>query len=180
MKPIAIFAIILGIAYVPVHAEVDTGRPCEGTPYDGYMGPVRQTYARLGSESPSINDVRSEMRTANRFRYYFDPAQPYTPQTPEVTEARQQGDCKAKSLWLLKAMGARDVRYVMGKAKLSSRISHVWLLWSNGGKWMVLDPTFTAELIEADRIVGQKCIAKYSYSGRSAYRHPTYEQYIKN
>ena len=56
----------------------------------------------------------------------------------------------------------------------------MWLLWSNGGTWIVLDPTNTAEIIEADRVVGKKCIAKYSYSARSAYKHPTYSQYIKN
>jgi hypothetical protein len=144
------------------------------------MGPMRQTYARLGGGSPSINDVRSQLRTAYRFRYYFDPAQPYTPQTPEVTESRQQGDCKAKSLWLLSKMGTRDTRYVMGRATNRSRISHVWLLWSNGGTWIILDPTNTAEVIDADRVVGQKLFAKYSYSARSAYKHPTYSLYIKN
>ena len=99
---------------------------------------------------------------------------------PEVTESRQQGDCKAKSLWLLSKMDRRDVRYVLGKATTGSRISHVWLLWSNGGTWIILDPTNTAEIIEADRVVGKKCIPKYSYSSRSAYKHPTYGQYINN
>ena len=150
-----------------LQAEVDTGRPCAVMLDDAYMGPMRQTYARLGDGSPSINDVRSQ-RTAHRFRYYFDAAQPYTPQLPEVTESRQQGDCKAKSLWLLSKMDTRGVRYVLGKATTRSRISHVWLLWSNGGTWIILDPTNTAEIVEADRVVGQKCIPKYSYSGRGA------------
>ncbi|HEY2713192.1 MAG TPA: hypothetical protein VGI60_11810 [Chthoniobacterales bacterium] len=180
MKHILILPIILIATSVLLRAEVDTGRPCGGTPYDAYMGPMRQTYARLGGGSPSINDVRSQLRTAYRFRYYFDPAQPYTPQTPEVTESRQQGDCKAKSLWLLSKMGTRDTRYVMGRATNRSRISHVWLLWSNGGTWIILDPTNTAEVIDADRVVGQKLFAKYSYSARSAYKHPTYSLYIKN
>lgn len=180
MKHILILPIILIATSVPLRAAVDAGRPCGGTPYDAYMGPMRQTYARLGDGSPSVNDVRSQMRTAYRFRYYFDSAQPYTPQTPEVTESRQQGDCKAKSLWLLSKMDARDVRYVVGKAKISSRISHAWLLWPNGGTWIILDPTNTAEIIEAERVVGKKCIPKYSYSGRGTYKHPTYGQYIKN
>ncbi len=97
-----------------------------------------------------------------------------------MTESRQQGDCKAKSLWLLSKMDTRGVRYVLGKATTGSRISHVWLLWPNGGTWIILDPTNTAEIIEADRVVGKKCIPKYSYSGRSAYKHPTYSQYINN
>ena len=125
MKLILILPIILIATPVLLRAEVDTGRPCGGTPYDAYMGPMRQTYARLGDGSPSINDVRSQLRTAYRFRYYFDAAQPYTPQLPEVTESRQQGDCKAKSLWLLSKMDTRDARYVLGKATTGSRISHV-------------------------------------------------------
>ena len=180
LKLAPISAVILAATSLPLRAEVDTARPCEGTPYDAYMGPMRQTYARLGDGSPSISDVRSQLRTAYRFRYYFDPAQPYTPQTPEVTESRQQGDCKAKSLWLLSKMDERDVRYVMGKAKVSSRISHVWLLWQNGGKWIILDPTSTADIIEADRVVGKKDIPKYSYDSRGTYKHPTYSEYIKN
>jgi hypothetical protein len=161
-----------------LRAEVDTGVPCDGTPYDAYMGPLRHTYAQMGDGSPSISDVRSQLRTAYRFRYYFDSAQPYTPQTPEVTEARQQGDCKAKSLWLLSKMKERDVRYVLGKARLASTISHVWLLWPNGGTWIILDPTTTADVIDANRVVGQKDIPKYSYDARRTFRHPTYSQYF--
>jgi len=163
-----------------VRAEVDTGRSVGGTPYDSYLGPMRQTYSRLGGGSPSINDVRAQLRTAYRFRYYFDPAQPYTPQLPEVTESQQKGDCKAKSLWLASKMGTRSARYVIGKTTTSSRISHAWLLWSNGGEWIILDPTNTAEIIQAERVAGKKLFPKYSYSGGSAYSHPTYTQYIKD
>lgn len=180
MKPILILSIILIATSMLLRAEVDTGRPCGGTPYDAYLGPMRQTYAQLGGGSPSINDVRSQLRTAHRFRYYFDAAQPYKPQSPEVTESRQQGDCKAKSVWLMSKMDTRSARYVIGKATTRSTISHAWLLWSNGGTWIILDPTNTAEIIEADRVVGTKCIPKYSYSGGSAYKHPTYSQYISN
>ena len=180
MMRILILPIILFATSVRLGAEVDAGRPCGSTPYDAYMGPMRQVYAQMGGGSPSVNDVRSQMRTAYRFRYYFDPAQPYVPQTPAVTESRQQGDCKAKSLWLLSKMGTRDARYTLGKAKVGSRISHVWLLWSNGGTWIVLDPTATPEIMEAERVVGKKCIARYSYSGRNVYKHPTYSQYIQN
>jgi len=177
------FALLLFSGLVVItaqlNAEVDTGRPTGGTPYDGYLGPMRQTYSRLGAGSPSISDVRAQLRTAYRFRYYFDNAQPYTPQLPEVTESRQQGDCKAKSLWLASKMGTRSARYTIGKGSLNSRISHAWLLWSNGGTWISLDPTNTAEIIEAERVVGKKLIPQYSYSGGSSYIHPTYSQFVR-
>ena len=179
LVPFTLLILLLALC-APLCAQVDTGRPCGGTPYDPYLGPMRQTYARLGGGSPSIGDVRSQLRTANRFRYYFDPAQPYTPQAPEVTESRKQGDCKAKSLWLASKMGTRSARYTIGKATMSSKISHAWLLWSNGGAWIILDPTNSSEIIQADRVVGRKLIPKFSYSGGSAYSHPTYSQYFKD
>lgn len=179
MKPTLLLTILLTATCPLLHGAVDAGRKCGGTPYDSNLGPMRQTYSRFGSGTPSINDVRANLRTAYRFRYYFDPAQPYKPQLPAVTESKQQGDCKAKSLWLASKMGTRNARYVIGKATLSSRISHAWLLWSNGGTWIILDPTNTAEIIQADRVVGKKLVPRYSYSGGSSYSHPTYSQYIK-
>ena len=160
-------------------AQVDTGRPASGTPYDRYMGPVRQVFARSGSNSPSIDEVRSQLRTAKRFRYYFNAAEPYTPQAPEVTESRQQGDCKAKSLWLANKMGDRKARYVVGKAKPGDKVSHAWLLWSNGGTWLFLDPTLESDVVYADRVTGRKLISNYSYSGSSAYVHPTYNEFVE-
>jgi hypothetical protein len=180
MKTILLLSLLLGASSALLRAEVDAGRPVGGTPYDPYLGPMRQTYSRLGGGSPSINDVRSQLRTANRFRYYFDAGQPYTPQAPEVTESRKQGDCKAKSLWLASKMGTRSARYTIGKATTGSKIAHAWLLWSNGGEWVILDPTNNSEIIQADRVVGKKLIPKFSYSGGSAYAHPSYSQYCRD
>jgi hypothetical protein len=171
-----VYSLLIAIS-LPLCAEVDTGRPASGTPYDRYIGSVRQVLARSGG-SPSIDEVRSQLRTARRFRYYFNPAQPYVPQAPEVTEARREGDCKAKSLWLANKMSASGVRYVIGKAKPGDRQSHAWLLWSNGGTWLFLDPTMESDVLNADRVTGRKLIPNYSYSGSSTYQHPTYSEYV--
>jgi hypothetical protein len=160
-------------------AEVDTGRPISGTPYDKYLGPFRTVYAKCGSDSPTVDEVRAQVRTARRFRYFYDAAQPYLPQAPEVTEARQQGDCKAKSVWLASKMLDRNARYVVGKAKPGDKMSHAWLLWSNGGEWLFLDPTMEYDVIYADRVTGRKLIVQYSYRGSSAYSHPSYSEYVK-
>ena len=160
-------------------AQVDTGQPVGSTPYDQYMGPVRQTYGQISGGTPSIGDVRASLRTANRFRYYFDPSQPYTPQMPEVTESRQQGDCKAKSLWLAKKLGDPNSRYAVGMQSANSKLAHAWLLWPQGSTWMILDPTNTTEVIQADRVVGRKLIPRFSYRGGRAYVHPSYSQYIR-
>ena len=160
---------------LPLSAEVDTGRPTSGTPYDRYLGPVRQVLGRSGG-APTVDEVRSQLRTARRFRYYYDKSEPYIPQAPEVTESRQQGDCKAKAVWLASKMGDPKARYVIGKMLPNSRISHAWLLWSNGGTWLHLDPTNETDLLDAERIVGRKLIPQYSYTSSSTYSHPTYEE----
>ena len=146
---------------------------------DQFLGPYRQVHARSTSNSPTIDEVRAQIRTGRRFRYFFDPAQPYVPQAPEVTEARQQGDCKAKSVWLASKMLDRKVRYATGKAKPGDKLSHAWLLWSNGGQWLVLDPTMEYDVIYADRVIGKKNVVKYSYSGSTAYSHPSYGEYVR-
>ena len=161
-------------------AAVDVGRQTSATPFDKYMGPVRAVHARSGSNSPTLDEVRADFRTARRFQYYFNAAEPYIPQSPAVTEARQQGDCKAKSVWLASKMLDRNTRYVVGKAKLGSKISHAWLLWPNGGEWLFLDPTMEGDVISADQVAGRKLIMRFSYRGSTAYAHPTYSQYIRD
>jgi len=179
MKPIILLVSLLVTSGYALLAEVDTGQRTSGTPYDRYLGPVRQVLGQSGGDSPTIDEVRAQIRTARRFRYFYNKAEPYTPQAPEVTEARQQGDCKAKSLWLASKMKDRSVRYAMGKAKPGDKLSHAWLLWSNGGEWLFLDPTMEYDVVFADRVTGKKLIVLYSISGSGAYKHPSYNEYVK-
>jgi len=160
-------------------AEVDTGRPVSGTPYDPYLGPVRRVHAKSSSNSPTLDEVRAQLRTARRFRYFYNKAEPYIPQAPEVTDARQQGDCKAKAVWLANKMLDRSVRYAMGKAKPGDKMSHAWLIWPNGGTWLVLDATMEYDVLYADRVIGKKNVVKYSISGSTAYLHPSYSEYVR-
>src|SRR5688572_25092510 len=66
MKTILLLLLIVVATDLPLHGGVDTGQPVGGTPYDSYLSPMRQTYARFGGASPSISDVRSQLRTAHR------------------------------------------------------------------------------------------------------------------
>ena len=161
-------------------ADVDVGNPTEKTPYDRVFGNMRQVYSHFGTTEPSISEVRAQLRTAHRFRYYFDKSDPYTPQLPEVTEAKKEGDCKAKSLWLADKMHTRSARYTIGKAKLDSKLAHAWLMWPNNGTWLLLDPVCSAEPIEAEKVVGKILVPKFSFVGSRAWRHPTYSTYIPN
>ena len=176
MRALLVLFSLVFVASQSLLAQLDLGQSVGGTPYDKYLGPVRQTYGSLSGGPPSLDEVRAHLRTARRFQYYFDNAQPYTPQSPEVTESRQQGDCKAKSLWMIKKLGDRQARYVIGRATNESKMSHAWLLWQNGGEWVFLDPTFTTEIIQADRVAGKKLFPQYSYRGGSCYNHPSFRK----
>lgn len=170
----------LGIGTASLHAvEVDLGHPTSETPFDRYHGPVRQVFSRCGTSAVSVESVRSYLRTARRFRYYFDPGNPYQPQLPEITEAKRQGDCKAKALWLAQKMGDSKARYAVGRAKLHDRIYHAWLIWPKAGTWYALDPTMESDLLFSERIVGRKLFTLYSYNGSGAYRHSGITNYIK-
>jgi hypothetical protein len=140
---------------------------------------VRQVFGKCGSATVSVETVRSQLRTARRYRYYYNPSNPYEPALPEITEARQAGDCKAKSLWLAQKLGDSSVRYVVGKPTANSRLSHAWLLWPKGGGWYAVDPTMETDLLLAERIVGRKLIPQYSYNGQRAFVHPSYHTYVK-
>ena len=101
------------------------------------------------------------VRTGYQFDYVFD--SPYVAATPKETEARHAGDCKAKSLWLAQAMNDRSIRFVIGKARAASEISHAWLMWKNQGRWWILDPTNASKPIPADRVSRGEYLVFYSY-----------------
>jgi len=51
MKRILVLLSAFVASSLPLPAEVDTGRPTSGTPYDRYLGPVRQVLGRSGGAS---------------------------------------------------------------------------------------------------------------------------------
>ncbi len=152
-------------------AAVDFGAPTPSTPYDPYLSPVKHVLTHLGANEPSMQRVRELMHVGRGFRYSF--TTPYTAATPEVTAATHAGDCKAKALWLAAQLNDSAVRFVIGKARSSSRVSHAWLLWQQdaGHSW-ILDCTNTSEPILAERInSNREYIPIYSFDKRGSYRH---------
>jgi hypothetical protein len=148
----------------------DFGTSSSYTPYDRYMKPVKQVLGNLNGESPSLEKVRQLMSEGRNFRYSF--TDPYTAALPQVTSSIRAGDCKAKSLWLASQLNDPSVRYVIGKARSSSRISHAWLMWKHDSRWYILDCTNVREPIAVDRITPSKeYIPQYSYAKNGEYRH---------
>jgi hypothetical protein len=116
-----------------------------------------------------MDRVKELMRVGRGFRYSF--SDPYTAAAPSVTASTKSGDCKAKSLWLCDQLGDRDVRYVIGKARRTSHISHAWVMWNDGQRWWILDPTNTNRPIAADAAGKDSYIPLYSWDTNNTYRH---------
>ena len=162
MKQLLTSAILLlTAAFACARPDLSNGRPGP-TPYDPYCGPVEAVMQHLNGPSPSFNTVAALVRQGYGFRYSFDA--PYVAQSPQVTAAKRAGDCKAKSLWLASRMNDCDnVRYVIGKARRTSKISHAWLMWKNEGRWWILDPTNAPEPIPADAVGAGDYVVNYSW-----------------
>jgi hypothetical protein len=169
MKFVALFALALCFAKVPGFAGVNLGAEAKTTPYDPYLRSVKEVLAALPGESPSLNRVRGLMRHGRNFRYSY--TDPYVAADPDVTATRKAGDCKAKSLWLCDRLGDRNVRYVIGKSRRNSPLSHAWVLWKHDGRWWILDCTNQTQPIAADSISPAEYIPLYSYDRTSAYCH---------
>jgi len=150
-------------------AAFDLGTPSSSTPYEPYMQPVKKVLGGLGGQKATMGQVKDYMKTSFSFRYKF--TEPYVAATPEVTSKTKTGDCKAKSLWLVNQMGDKNVRYVIGKARSTSKISHAWVMWNDGGKWWILDPTNTSRPIAAENTGKNEYIPLYSYQPGQAFRH---------
>lgn len=150
-------------------AEVDLGYSAGYTPYDPYMRPVRQVLGNIDGEASSMERVRALMRQGRNFRYSF--TQPHVASLPELTEARRAGDCKDKALWLADRLGDENVRFVVGKARRTSSMSHAWLLWRNEGQWWILDCTYNYRPIAADSVSSNEYVPLYSWSKNGVYRH---------
>ena len=162
-------ALLVTAAFAFARPDLSNGRHGP-TPYDPYCGPVDAVMQHLNGPSPSFSTVASLVRQGYSFKYVFDA--PYLAQSPQVTATKHSGDCKAKSLWLASRMNdAENLRYVIGKARRSSKISHAWLMWKNEGRWWILDPTNVPEPIPADAVGPDDYIVNYSYDRTGSYCH---------
>ena len=64
-----------------------------------------------------------------------------------------------------------SARFVIGKMKRGSRISHAWVMWQGEGRWWILDCTMNARAIPADSVSPDAYVPLYSYSKNTAFRH---------
>lgn len=168
-------AMVLGIVVtggaVSLDAKVmDLGRASGGSPYERYMGPVKEVLRQTARRDSEFERVSALLAEARSFRYRHSEA--YVANSPEVTERTRIGDCKDKSLWLLAKMGSGNARFVIGKLKSSSDINHAWVYWqAQDGAWYILDPTHRSRPLAVDRIRSNEYVPLYSYASNTVYHH---------
>ena len=150
-------------------AGIDLGTPAGYTPYDRYMSPVKQVIGTLKGQTTDFKRVQSLLNEGRSFRYSF--TDPYLAALPAETARTHTGDCKAKSLWLIDQLGDSNLRYVIGKARATSKISHAWVMWNDGSAWWILDPTNASKPIAAESTSQSEYIPQYSWSKSGSYRH---------
>ena len=166
----ALFAFsILILAKFSASAAVDLGATASYTPYDRYIRPVTYVLGTLNGTTSSMDKVASLMREGRGFRYSH--TEPYVAAMPDVTASRRLGDCKDKALWLCDQLGDREVRFVIGTMKRSTRISHAWVMWNDGCDWWVLDCTLNSRPVRADKVANGDYVPLYSWAKDSSYRH---------
>jgi hypothetical protein len=141
------------------------------TPYDRQMARIEPIlvapsgYTIDGLSFTLINEWMIELR-AMHYRYSREW------QTPPEVEAGRVADCKGKALALYDRMqlnGATNLRFVIGKRRVSDSLTHAWLEWETERGIVLLDPTFnwTAAIKMDDR---RSYIAFYGYEGAHKYQ----------
>ena len=169
MKTSLLSLAALLLANLSAHAAVDLGSSTAHTPYDSYMTPVKQVFSSLHGDGATMDKVNALMREGRGFRYAH--TDPYNPAPPQQTAARKVGDCKDKALWLCDQLQDPNARFVIGKMKRGSHISHAWVMWQHEGRWWILDCTMNSAPIAADSVGNNDYVPLYSFSKGVEYRH---------
>ena len=99
----------------------------------------------------------------------------YSPQwkTPAQVNTELAADCKGKAILLyaiMRANGARHVRFVIGKHHIADQRTHAWLEWDTTWGTYLLDPTFNRSVERVGDYDPARYIPHYAYDGAQKYR----------
>ncbi len=170
MKLLSLALTFLAISALPVlAAPVDLGSTAGYTPYDAYMRPVKRVLCSIPNQKAGMDRVEQLMREGRSFRYVH--SDPYNPALPAETARRHAGDCKDKALWLCDQLQDSSARFVIGKMKRSSSISHAWVMWQNESRWFILDCTLNWRPIPVENVSTGDYLPLYSFAKNGTYRH---------
>ena len=169
MKTLSLSLALLVSAVSVFAAPLNLGSSAGSTPYDAYMRPVKRVLATVANQKSDMPRVEQLMKQGRSFRYVH--SDPYNPASPAETAQRKAGDCKDKALWLCDQLQDSQARFVIGKMKRSSKISHAWVMTQVEGRWFILDCTLNWKPIPVDSVAQGDYVPLYSYSKNGTYRH---------
>jgi predicted transglutaminase-like cysteine proteinase len=93
--------------------------------------------------------------------------------TPAQVHADLAADCKGKAILLyaiMRANGAKHIRFVIGKHQVADQRTHAWLEWETTSGTYLLDPTFNRTVERVSDYDPARYIAHYAYNGARKYR----------
>jgi hypothetical protein len=175
MGYVSFFAVCLGLSSISCFAQ-PSFLTVASTPYDRQMTPISGVL-----NSPAGHLVgHTSLTTINQWMIHLR-AIPYQYslqwKTPAQLNSDFAADCKGKAIMLyakMRAMGARRVRFVIGKHYLADLRTHAWLEWDTTRGTYLLDPTLKSAAEQAKEHDAATYIPLYAYNGSRKYRASYY------
>lgn len=142
------------------------------TPYDRQMtpiSPVLNSAAGTLAARTSLARINQWLANLRAIPYRYSPQW----KTPEQVSSDIAADCKGKAILLyaiMRANGARHVRFVIGKRHVADQRTHAWLEWDTTIGTFLLDPTFNRAVERVSDYDPARYIPHYAYNGARKYR----------
>jgi len=154
------------------------------TPYDRQMIPIscvlNSSAGHLAGQT-SLTTINQWMINLRAIPYQYS----LQWKTPAQLDSDFAADCKGKAIMLyakMRAIGARHVRFVIGKHYVADLKTHAWLEWDTTRGTYLLDPTLKSAVEPANAHDPATYIPLYAYAGsrkyRASYCRPSYASVV--
>lgn len=148
------------------------------TPYDRQMtpiSPVLNSAAGTLAARTSLAKINHWLTNLRAIPYRYSPQW----KTPAQVNSDPAADCKGKAILLyaiMRANGARHIRFVIGKRHIADQRTHAWLEWDTTRGTFLLDPTFNTSVERVSDYDSARYIPHYAYKGARKYRATDYSR----
>ena len=146
------------------------------TPYDRQMtpvSPVLNSAAGTVASRTSLAKINHWLMSLRAIPYRYS----LQWKTPLQVSSDPAADCKGKAILLyaiMRANGARHLRFVIGKRHIADHRTHAWLEWETTKGTFLLDPTFNKVAERVSDYSPARYIPHYAYNGARKYRAADY------
>ena|ERR1700730_6266457 len=172
---VSFLAVCLGFNSISCFAQ-PTFLTVASTPYDHQMTPIscvlNSPAGHLAGHT-SLTTINQWMVRLRAIPYQYS----LQWKTPAQLNSDFAADCKGKAIMLyakMRAIGARHVRFVIGKHYVADLRTHAWLEWDTTRGTYLLDPTLKSAVEQAREHDPATYIPLYAYNGSRKYRASYY------